>query len=73
MMVADALMPINSFLPVPIGADEHPGMGYRHLPARSREPVVFELCSPAESFFVYGSDGQEVTMQEKGRYLDRYI
>jgi|MTBAKSStandDraft_2_1061841.scaffolds.fasta_scaffold91971_1 hypothetical protein len=73
MVVADALMPIDSFLPVPIGADNRPGMEYRYLPARSREPVVFEVCSPAQSSFVYGSDGQEVITPKRGQFIDCYI
>ena len=73
MVVADALMPIDSFLPVPIGADNRPGMEHRYLPARSREPVVFEVYFPAESSCVYGSDGEKVIIQKTGQFIDCYI
>ncbi len=73
MIVTDALMPVNSFLPVPLGVNNRAGEEFRYVPDRSRVPVVFEVYSPDDSSGLYGSDGEEIIMQKTGKFISCYV
>jgi len=71
MLATDALIPINSFLPVPTRADGL-GVELRYPPARSQAPVAFEVYSPDDSSGVYGPDGEEIIIEKAGQFINCY-
>jgi len=73
MVAAQALMPIHNLLPVAAGMDNRLGTNPSYIPERYREPVAFKVYSPDETSGVYGSDGEEITIQRTGRLIDLYV
>ena len=71
MAVANALIPIQTFLPsFPGGGSGEHALGHRREQVFHEDPV--RLYRPHRKPGIYGSDGREVEKVITGRFVDLY-
>ena len=66
-----ALVPINSFIPVP-KPTKLDAVSYDLYPRQYRDQVVFAICVPDESDGNYGPDGRKLIHPKHEKFIDIY-